>query len=152
MTVIEYCTEEVERQGHDTSVLDGIERVGWMLDAWSYALSEPLPGRGPTTSDIEQLGKRIERHKNSDGFRTCGVRVGTRVCPPWPEVVPLLKALLEQWDELKPLDFYREFEMIHPFRDGNGRCGKILMAWKGGTLLDPIFPPNDFWGYPIRNP
>ncbi len=152
MNVIYYACEEVMRQGHDLAILDGIERVGWMLDAWGYALSEPLPGRGPTTSDVEQLGKKVERYKNSEGFRTCGVRVGKRVCPPWEEVVPRLKALLQQWDELKPIEFYKEFELIHPFVDGNGRTGKILLNWKNGTLLDPIFPPADLFGFPIRNP
>ena len=152
MRVIEYITEEVSRQGHNVFVLDGIERVGWMLDAWSYAMGEPLPGRGPTTSDVERLGKMVERNKNMEGFRTCGVRVGSRVCPPWPEVVPQLKALLRKWSELLPIDLYKEFELIHPFVDGNGRTGKILLNWRNGTLLDPIFPPNDLFGEWIRNP
>lgn len=35
---------------------------------------------------------------------------------------------------------------------GNGRTGKILLNWLNGTLLNPIFPPADFWGRPIQNP
>jgi fido (protein-threonine AMPylation protein) len=41
--------------------------------------------------------------------------------------------------------FYFEFEQIHPFKDGNGRTGKILYNYLCGTLDDPIMPPN-FWG------
>jgi hypothetical protein len=45
--------------------------------------------------------------------------------------------------------FYFEYEEIHPFRDGNGRTGKILFNYLKGTLDNPQMPPN-FWG--ISNP
>lgn len=45
--------------------------------------------------------------------------------------------------------FYFEYEEIHPFRDGNGRTGKILYNYLLGSLNDPQMPPN-FWG--ISNP
>jgi hypothetical protein len=157
MNVIEYVTEEVRRQGHDVTVLDGIERVAWMLDAWTYALYV-CGQRRPTIDDAEALGKLIERKKN-DGFRTCGVRVGKDLCPPWKEISPRLTQLFFEREKLDgssnpitPLDFYREFELIHPFVDGNGRTGKILLNWLNGTILDPIFPPSNFWGDDILNP
>lgn len=150
--VIEYVTEEVSRQGHDVTALDGIARVGWMLNGWSYALTELAIGRGPSMSDALLLGQLVEPLKNRQGWRTCGVRVGSRVCPPDGQVPDLVRVLFDQTAALKPLQFYREFELIHPFVDGNGRCGKILLAWLSGKLLNPEFPPDDFWGHPIRNP
>jgi fido (protein-threonine AMPylation protein) len=42
--------------------------------------------------------------------------------------------------------------MVHPFRDGNGRTGKILLNWLNQSLNAPIFPPSDLFGSPIRNP
>ena len=151
MGVIEYVTEEVTRQGHDVKVQDGIERVGWMIDAWCYILPRSN-SFVPDLDTIKAIGKRIERHKNSGGFRRCGVRVGMRVCPPFYDVPALLERLLSLHDGMTPVEFYKEFEMIHPFVDGNGRTGKILLNWKNGTLLDPIFPPADLFGEPIRNP
>lgn len=151
MTVIEYCTEEVERQGHNTRVLDGIERVGGMLMAWSYAL-QVSPRLLPTIDYAIKLGRFIEADKNFGGVRKCGVRVGAHVCPPPQEVPRLLIGLFGKIEDLKPLDFYRQFLEIHPFEDGNGRTGKVLLNWLNDTLLDPIFPPNDFWGHEIRNP
>jgi hypothetical protein len=153
--VVEYVTEEVRRQGHDVQSLDGLERVSWMLEAWCRVLRWP-----PVTSrrkllywfDVSEIGKCIEREKNASGFRECDVRVGGRKCPAPSRVRPLLDALLDQQAVLTPVEFYKELELIHPFRDGNGRTGKVLLNWLNGTLLKPIFPPSDLFGHPIQNP
>jgi hypothetical protein len=149
--VIDYIREEVSRQGHDVTKLDGIERVSWMMDAWCMALT-----RAEYSLDItyvEELGRMVERSKNRDGFRTCGVSVGLgNLCPPAHEVRPRLDQLFKHYDNTTPLEFYKEFELIHPFVDGNGRTGKILLNWKAVSLLMPFFPPADLWGAPIRNP
>ncbi len=150
--VVEYCAEEVRRQGHDLLALDGIERVGWMLEAWAYALMRNAERRGPLGAfDAVQLGRLIEPQKNFGGIRTCWVHVDGRQCPD-PALVPAMLDDLFLRDGLSSMDFYKLFEEIHPFVDGNGRTGKILLNWLSGTLLSPIFPPNDLWGGWIENP
>jgi len=139
--VIEYCTEEVNRQGHDTSSLDGLWRVGWMLDAWCWALQ--CNWTRPHLDLIYQIGNRVEPHRNRN-FRGVGVRVGLNNCPKPEDIVPLLERLISLWP-MSPLEFYKEFELIHPFVDGNGRTGKIILNGLNGTLLDPIFPPADLF-------
>jgi Fic family protein len=98
------------------------------------------------------MAQMIERNANAMGVRQCAVRVGSHSFPEWRNIPTLLERLWEKRDSLTPIEFYKEFELIHPFVDGNGRTGKILLNWLNGTLLNPIFPPADLFGHPIANP
>ncbi len=148
--VVSYVTEEVWRQGHDITAKDGLERVSWMLEAWCEAIRLAKIGK-PTIFVARTLGCLVEPIKN-EGFRKVDVRVGAQFCPPPERIYGLLQTLFEQHDIITPMEFYKGFEEIHPFVDGNGRTGKILLNWLNNTLHDPIFPPIDLWGHPIRNP
>jgi Fic family protein len=81
----------------------------------------------------ERKPGEVRRSQNWIG----GTRPGNaRFVPPPPELVPELMAQLEQWlhsdDALPPLVkaglAHVQFETIHPFLDGNGRIGRLLIA------------------------
>lgn len=66
-------------------------------------------------------------------YRDFLVRVGTYVAPDWQDVEALMKALVKFVNEAKmnPVELagkaHYRFEKIHPFGDGNGRIGRLLM-------------------------
>jgi hypothetical protein len=160
--IVEYVAEEVARQGHNPQTVDGLSRTSWMLKAWAVAIDESInglhgegliaSGRDPTVEDAITLGQIIEPVTNQMGIRKHNVQVGHRLCPPPFGLRASLDTLFTKIHQLSPMQFYYQFELIHPFGDGNGRTGKILLNWINGTLQNPIFPPNDLFGHPIRNP
>ncbi|MGZ6895725.1 MAG: Fic family protein [Acidimicrobiia bacterium] len=69
------------------------------------------------------------------------------VTPPADRLAPLLDDLLE-WvnrDDLDPIAqtaiAHAQFELIHPFADGNGRIGRVLIAWLLVRRLALLVPP-----------
>ena len=94
----------------------------------------------------EKQPGEIRRSQNWIG----GSRPGNaRFVPPPPDVVPEALSALEKWihgdDSLPPLVriglAHVQFETIHPFLDGNGRIGRLLIAllvehW--GLLKSPL--------------
>ena len=144
--IVQYCTEEVVRQRADP------DAVRWMLGAWLAALKAfrraPL-GALLESRQIESLGRLLEPTKNATGYRDCDVRVGSRLCPAHDQVRSLMETFCAEMGKMTPEEAYHRFELLHPFRDANGRAGKIIYNWLRGTLDNPTMPPN-FFG--VANP
>ena len=150
MNVNDFIQLEVQNQGFNLGTKEGQLRVKWMQEAWNTAKEiGPEVRVDKFIEFIDNLGKLVEHEKNGSGFRSdINVRVGNRFAPHYGDVKYLME-LLKHWrPETKKeyIEWYRYFEIIHPFVDGNGRVGKILYNWWLEALDDPEMPPDLFGG------
>ncbi len=93
----------------------------------------------------------LERIDDRDGYRTADVRVfrSTFESSPAQYVSTDMDLLLKWYDENKnkvhpfvlATVFHHKFEKVHPFMDGNGRTGRMLM---NHILMSNSYPPVIF--------
>jgi hypothetical protein len=102
----------------DKLTIENIERTHYIL---TYNLLHP-----------DYVGK----------IRKIDVRVGSEICPKSYLVRPLLEKYIEKQSEVRTIkqifENHVKFENIHPFADGNGRIGRMIVNWFCHKLDLPI--------------
>ncbi len=139
--LVAWCSLECEFQKV------GPLKVTYLVSAYFLLASHTVL----TAERIMRLGFEVEPHLNpAVKFREVNVVVGTSRPPDWREVPRLMDQLLKQ-QNLTPTEWFKEFEEIHPFRDGNGRVGALLYNWLKDTYhpLQLQLAPN-LWDDPKR--
>lgn len=125
------------------------------VEAWQYLRGEEHLTEKVILKTHKILMRTRELDKSQKGkWRTYNVRVGNRVCPPFQEIPGLMwKWRFDSIRKSPPIDdkeLHIQFEHIHPFADGNGRVGRMLMNWQRIKKLNKpilIIKEEEKWEY-----
>ena len=122
--------EFLEQSNFIEGVIDGLDQAVY---AWKYIIKE----KKLSPSNIKKTHKILMLHQplmpdQKGYFRKCQVWVGGKETIPYFKIPEQMKIWCnnvhfcpKHW-RLHHVDF----ERIHPFVDGNGRVGRILMNWQ----------------------
>lgn len=120
-----------------------------IAEGYAYAMRGLANGRLMDSALVKDVHERMAldcQPAVRESFRRVPVYIrGSRTAPPDPSDVPGLVDLLlwahgrsVQHPVVRAAAFHAMFENVHPFQDGNGRCGRILLC---GELVSSGYPP-----------
>jgi len=124
-----------------------LEAIGHK-DAYYYVedlVKNKIPVSERTIKEIHTL-VLMDRQTDKGVYRSVPVRVGSfHPCQPYEVPIKMERLMIEYGEEMQKLHvveraavFHLMFETIHPFIDGNGRVGRLLLNLE---LMKEGYPP-----------
>ena len=157
---------KVEANIKDPAIPDDVKEILNYIEAMNYGIKrlESLPLSLRLIREIHQILLRGVRgkYKNPGEFRESQNWVGGRtintasyVPPPVSELSPLLDNLEKFFYDKSPMPIliktaliHSQFELIHPFLDGNDRVGRLLITFylcQQEILQKPLLYLSDYF-------
>jgi len=114
---------------------EGTPEIKGQVDALLYAELIKYPLNIEDVKNVHYLlmrnnekTKYFDAKKDAGKYRKCFVRVGSSVKIPPKEVSAKVKTFCKKFNAKEdPLKTHYYFECVHPFVDGNGRTGRLLL-------------------------
>lgn len=141
-------------EAYASSRIEGIDEDPTQAGNFSHALRQAL---GQALADTDPAGLTrwhftlMQNHPDPrmrpGQYRNCGVRVGNWLPPHHNEIPRMMDGFLA-WMKAEPDPLmravwgHRYFETIHPFADGNGRVGRLLICQ---ALNCPVMVSRHIW-------
>ncbi len=135
----------------ESNAIEGVtdsQSLQQALKAWQYITKwKELTGANILRTHAILMKGKLDRQETG-AWRRCQVWIGGREGKPWYAVPDLMSQWIKQANhsvqigkEYSEEDLQRDhvdFEKIHPFVDGNGRMGRILMNWQRVKIGKPV--------------
>jgi Fic family protein len=132
---------KMEAHIHNSNLIENIDNPRedeQSLEAWKYIIGQ----KELAYDTICKLQRIIVQNQNdlepsqkgyTRSMTKINVFVGNNVPPVWRLVDDMLRNwvldMKEHRGKLSPKEMHIRFEHVHPFCDGNGRTGRMLMWW-----------------------
>lgn len=116
-------------EGFNDEIADQLSLIAWerLKDYSLLSAHNILKTHRLITVDQDDMPSRL-----LGNLRDYNVIVGGRPGAPYPILTSLMNAWINDMIDYRykdPKEMHIRFEKIHPFADGNGRTGRMLMWW-----------------------